>query len=127
MFIRSNQDFIKFARSNESLFKKTLHAEDVIYLVHHEEVPCGYKKEDIIDISIGIKAMSKPSISGILLLQKQLQEKEEYMQHLKHLVQELNTSGADNSIIQQKKDEISKIKQEIELLNFEISKCKMKD
>ncbi|AHB40961.1 hypothetical protein P148_SR1C00001G0151 [candidate division SR1 bacterium RAAC1_SR1_1] len=127
LFIRSNQDFIKFARSNESLFKKTLHAEDVIYLVHHEEVPCGYKKEDIIDISIGIKAMSKPSISGILLLQKQLQEKEEYMQHLKHLVQELNTSGADNSIIQQKKDEISKIKQEIELLNFEISKCKMKD
>jgi hypothetical protein len=52
IFIRSNPDFIKFIKSNESLFKKTLHAEEIIYLIHHEETPCGYIKEDIIDISI---------------------------------------------------------------------------
>lgn len=127
LFIRSNPDFIKFAKSNESLFKKTLHAEDIIYLVHHEEIPCGYKKEDIIDISIGLKALAKPAISGIPLLKKQLQEKEEYLQHLKHLVQQMSSSDADDVLIQQKKEEISKIKKDIESLTFEISKCKMRD
>lgn len=127
IFIRSNPDFIKFAKSNESLFKKTLHAEDIIYLVHHEQTPSGYKKEDIIDISIWLKAISKPSISGIALLQKQLIEKEEYLQHLKHLVQQLSSNGADDVVVQQKKDEISTIKKDIEKLTFEISKSKMKE
>lgn len=127
LFIRSNPDFIKFAKSNESLFQKTLHAESVLYLVHHEEVPCGYKKEDIIDISIGLKAAAKQSISGIYLLQKQLQEKEEYLQHLKHLVQQMSSNGIDETLVQQKKEEISTIKKDIEKLTFEISKCKMKE
>ncbi len=127
LFIRSNPDFIRFAKNNEPLFTKTLHAENVLYLVHHEEVPCGYKKEDIIDISIGLKAAAKKSISGIHLLQKQLQEKEEYLQHLKHLVQQMSSSGGDNVLIQQKKEEIASIKKEIEEISFEISKCKMKE
>jgi len=61
------------------------------------------------------------------LLKKQLQEKEEYIQHLKHLVQQLSSSGADSEIINQKKDEISKTKKDIEDLCFEINKCKMKE
>jgi hypothetical protein len=52
IFIRSNPDFIKFAKDNEYLFNKTLNAQEVLYLVHHEKIPCGYQKEDIIDISI---------------------------------------------------------------------------
>jgi len=127
IFIRSNPDFLKFAKSNESLFKKTLNAQNVLYLVHHEETPCWYKQEDIIDISIWLKAISKPGISGINLLQKQLQEKEEYLQHLKHIVQQLSSNWSDTEIINSKKDEISKIKKEIEIINFEISKCKMKE
>ncbi|MDD3262427.1 MAG: class I tRNA ligase family protein [Candidatus Absconditabacteria bacterium] len=127
IFIRSNPDFIKFAKSNEYLFKKTLNTDEVLYLVHHEDIPCGYQKEDIIDISIGLKSMSKPSISGISLLKKQLQEKEEHIQHLKNLVQQLSSNGADIDIINQKKDEISKAKKDIEDLCFEINKCKMKE
>ena len=126
IFIRSNPDFIKFAKNNESLFKKTLQAEDIIYLVHHEEIPCGYKEEDIIDISIWLKAAEKKGLSWIHLLEKKLQEKEEYLQHLKHIVQQLN-GNVDDSIIQKKKEEISQIKQDVEDLNFEISKCKMRN
>jgi hypothetical protein len=60
-------------------------------------------------------------------LQKQLEDKEEYLQHIKHLIQQLSNSGADDDVIQQKKDEIYKIKNDIDDLNFEISKCKMRD
>ncbi len=127
IYIRSNPDFIKFAKNNEYLFKKTLNAEEAIYLIHHEDIPCGYQKEDIIDISIWMKPLSKPTISWISLLKKQLQEKEEYLQHIKHLVQQMSSNGADDILIQQKKDEISKIKIAIEDLTLEINKCKMKE
>jgi hypothetical protein len=39
MFIKSNQDFIKFTKSNEQLLKKTLHAEDIQYLTHQDNIP----------------------------------------------------------------------------------------
>ncbi len=127
IFIRSNPDFIKFAKDNEYLFNKTLNAQEVLYLVHHEKIPCGYQKEDIIDISIWLKTNGKKTISGLAFLQKQLKEKEEYLQYLKNLVQQMSSSNTENIIVQQKKEEISKIKESIEELNFEISKCKMKE
>jgi sugar-specific transcriptional regulator TrmB len=63
----------------------------------------------------------------LAFLQKQLKEKEEYLQYLKNLVQQMSSSNTENIIVQQKKEEISKIKESIEELNFEISKCKMKE
>lgn len=68
----------------------------------------------------------KKGLSWIHLLEKKLQEKEEYLQHLKHIVQQLN-GNIDDSTIQKKKEEISQIKQDVEDLNFEISKCKMRN
>lgn len=127
IFIRSNPDFISFAKNNEHLLQKVLHAENIQYLVHHDPLPSNYKIDDIIDISIGLRAhIKEANCWGIVFLQKQLKEKEEYLQQLKHFVQQLNNGWWDPSIIQQKKEEICKIKEEIEELNFEISKCKMK-
>ncbi len=127
IFIRSNPDFLQFAKSNELLLKKILHTEDILYLVHHEPIPHEYKQEDIIDISLGIKSCSRAPVSQRILLQKQIQEKEELLQHVRTTIQHLTASWADISLIQEKKEQISYLKQEIENLTFEISKCKMKE
>ncbi len=126
IFIRSNPDFLSFIQENELLLNKALNAKEIKYLMHHEEVPTGYQKEDIIDIVIWIKASEKKEVSGLILMEKQLKEKEEHLQYLRNLVQQMSISAADPSSIQTKRDEISTLKSEIEELSFEISKCKIK-
>ena len=39
IFIKSNPDFLKFAKSHETLFKNTLHADEILYFTHHDTLP----------------------------------------------------------------------------------------
>ncbi|HCB51442.1 TPA: hypothetical protein DEP21_02595 [Patescibacteria group bacterium] len=93
IFITSNPDFLKFTKSNEDLLKKVLHAEEILYFTHNEKYPSGYSTEEIIDIVIGLKVMTKEvSSSSLSTLQKQLIQKEEYLQHTKLVLQSLTSN-----------------------------------
>lgn len=127
-FLQSNPDFIKFTKSNEHLIKKTLHAEEILYFTHHEKYPSGYKNEEIIDITIGLKAFSvTTSQNSVYSLQKKLDEKQEYLQYVRSLLSNMNASGADPKLLEQKREEIAKLKEEIDELALAINKLKIKE
>lgn len=127
-FLQSNPDFIKFTKSNEHLIKKTLHAEEILYFTHHEKYPSGYKNEEIIDITIGLKAFSvATSQNSVYSLQKKLDEKQEYLQYVRSLLSNMNASGAETKLLDQKREEIAKLKEEIDELALAINKLKIKE
>ena len=127
IFIKANPDFLKFCKTHEVLLQKTLHAEDIAYLPYNEQAPSSYIQEDIIDITIGIKRFSKDNPFCLAALTKKLWEKQEYLQHLRNLLSSLNNNGWSPEILTKKREEIQTVKDEIEELELEINKLKMKE
>jgi hypothetical protein len=60
-------------------------------------------------------------------LTKKLAEKQEYLQHLRNLLSSLNNNGWSPEIMTKKREEIQTVKDEIEELELEINKLKMKE
>lgn len=124
VFIKANPDFLKFCESHQWLLKKTLNAEEITYLPYNETIPSNYIKEDIIDITIGIKRFSKDNPYCLTSLTKKLAEKQDYLQHLRNLLSSLNSNWWSPEVITKKREEIQSVKDEIEALELEIYKLK---
>lgn len=89
-----------------------------------------YRTDEIIDIHIGLKKYvetdGQQKIISRLSLQQQLVKKQEYLQHLKLLLPQMIQAEQDPAAIEKKKKEIELVKEDIEQLEYEISKEKMK-
>ncbi len=128
VFIQSNLEFANFLSEREELLKVLLNVRNIEYVKDNEKIPLGYEMDNVIDINIWVKTVSEQvTISRDVLadMEEELKNKQEYLQHMKSLVASIVWT-ASPEVIEKKKEDIKNLQQEIEELDFNISKMKMK-
>ena len=117
-------DFLQYLREQEHILEKLINTTNIDYLDNEKQLET-YKTENIINITIGMKAQHKKTIkSKKETLKETLSIKEQELQAIRILIPGLSAHGTDEEIIRQKKKEMNKIKKEIEEINYEIQKEK---
>ena len=125
LYIQANPDFLDEIAQYEDIMKMFLKAENVFYLKRHEEVPAGLVTDNVIDIVLALKPHGFVKKKDQLVdLQEQLAEKKEYLQYVRTLISTAAMHGR-RDIVLEKEDEMEQIKQNIESLEFDISKMKV--
>ncbi|HPC34268.1 MAG TPA: hypothetical protein PLP73_01285, partial [Candidatus Absconditabacterales bacterium] len=128
VFIQSNLEFANFLSEREELLKVLLNVRNIEYVKDNEKMPLGYEMDNVIDINIGVKTvLEQVTISRDVLadMEEDLKNKQEYLQHMKSLVASI-VGTASPEVIEKKKEDIKNLQQEIEELDFNISKMKMR-
>ena len=108
--------------------KVLLNVRNIEYVKDNEKIPLGYEMDNVIDINIWVKTVSEQvTISRDMLadMEEELKSKQEYLQHMKSLVASIVWT-ASPEVIEKKKEDIKNLQQEIEELDFNISKMKMR-
>jgi valyl-tRNA synthetase len=117
-------DFLQYLRKQEKILIKLINASSIEYLENEKELG-KYHIENIINITIGIKTQQKEvAINKKEDLRETLRNKEQELQTIRNMIPRLSASGADPEVIRQKKKEITKLKKDIEELQYEIQKQK---
>ena len=118
-------DFLQYLRKQEKIIYKLINASSIEYLENEKELD-KYYVENIINITIGIKAESKKT--GMTDKKERIREilsiKEQELQTIRSLVSGLSASSADPDLIREKKKEMSNLKKKIEELEYELQKEK---
>ena len=124
VFFKATPDFLQHLRKNENIIKKLINIENIEYFDNDRKLP-KYDTETIIDVVIGMKAIIRvEKLDELSVLQKELDNEKEYLQHLRWLISSLSASWMEEDNIEKKKKEIMKTKKNIERLEYEISKMK---
>lgn len=118
-------DFLQYLRKEEKIIYKLINASSIEYLENEKELS-DYHTESIINITIGIKAEHKKVIvtNKHTDFREALRAKEQELQFIRTLIPSLSASGVDAEIIREKKEEMIKIKKNIEDLEYELQKQK---
>ncbi|NOZ43926.1 MAG: hypothetical protein GXP45_02070 [bacterium] len=111
----------------EHILFALLKVDHIVYVRKHEDIPSGYQTKQVIDILLGLKKKEHMSNKDqYILFQSQIGEKKEYMQYLRTLISSAAINGKPEIVLQKEK-ELEKLKQEIEVLEFELTKMKVKN
>ncbi len=118
-------DFLQYLRKQEKTLHKLINASSIEYLENEKELN-AYHTENIINITIGIKAEHKiPVVTDKKeTIRKTLRIKEQQIQQIRTIIPGLSASGADPETIREKKKEMNKLKKEVEELQYELQKEK---
>jgi valyl-tRNA synthetase len=121
-------DFLHYIKDHEDIVQKLVNAEKIEYIDKEKDLQ-KYETESIIDVVIGIKAISKPikEDDGIYLLQQTLDQKQDELQKIRNITSRLSLDKKEKKAINVKKEEMNKLKTEIEKLEYEINKIKMNE
>lgn len=118
-------DFLQFLRTQENILYTLINAATIEYLENERELN-NYHTENIINITIWIKTEKTVHIQQKKEnLQELLEEKEQELQRTRTIIWWLSANGADPESIKDKKKEMTKIKKEIEDIQYEIQKQKI--
>ncbi len=118
-------DFLQYLREQKEILQKLINTANIDYLDNKTQLET-YRTENIINITIGMKAQKKEIIiNKKQTLNEQLNKKEQELQSIRTLIPGLSEYGVDPKIITQKKKEMNKIKAEIEEINYKIQKEKL--
>lgn len=120
-------DFLQYLRKQESIIYKLINASSIEYLENEKELS-KYHTESIINITIGIKTERKIAVSTNKKedLRESLRAKEQELQSIRNMMPSLSASGVDAEVIRDKKKEMLKLKKDIENLQYEFQKQKVK-
>ena len=118
-------DFLQYLRKEEKIIYKLINASSIEYLENERELN-DYYTESIINITIGIKSQHKENLATNKdkNLHEALRAKEQELQSIRTLIPSLSANGIDPEIIREKKKEMTKLKKEIEELEYELQKQK---
>ena len=118
-------DFLQYLRKQEKIIYKLINASSIEYLENEKELD-AYYKESIINITIGIKTQHKETVivNKKETIRKELRIKEQQIQQNRTIITGLSASGADPEVIRNKKKEMSKLKKDVEELQYELQKEK---
>lgn len=128
VFIQANPEFISFLSENEELFRKLISVSHIDYIRLHEDSPQWYEVDNVINISIWAKAVLEQKEIGkdvLLEMKQELDNKLEHLQHLKSLISSI-VHLVDAEIIKQKRKDVDRLQNEIDELEFNITKLKVK-
>jgi len=118
-------DFLQYLRKQEKILHKLINASSIEYLENEKELN-AYHTENIINITIGIKAEHKTPVvtDKKETIRKSLRTKEQQIQQIRSIIPGLSASGADPETIREKKKEMNKLKKEVEELQYQLQKEK---
>lgn len=118
-------DFLQYLRKEEKMIYKLINASSIEYLENEKELS-NYHTESIINITIGIKTEHKELIvtNKHTNFREALRAKEQELQSIRTLIPSLSASGVDAEVIREKKKEMTKLKKDIEELEYELQKQK---
>jgi len=118
-------DFLQYLRKQEKNMQKLINTSSIEYLENEKELN-KYTTENIINITIGIKASQKEETTADKKenLRETLRAKEQQLQSIRNFIPSLSASGADPEVIRDKKKEMNKLKKDIDELHYEIQKQK---
>jgi valyl-tRNA synthetase len=128
VFVQANPEFISFLSENDVFFRSLVNIQDIDYIRLHEDLPIWYEVDNVININIWAKkVLEQKEVNKNVLqeMEKDLKEKLEHIQHLKSLIASVMNS-APPELIMQKRKYIEKLQNEIEELEFNINKLKIK-
>lgn len=122
-------DILHYIKENEDIIKKLVQAEDIHYIESEKELQ-GYETENIINVIVGIRGVSKPlkkeNTKDTRTKEKKI--KEEELQRIRNLTAKLSLDKKKNKKnIEKNKEEMDKIKKEIEKIELEIKKNQMNE
>jgi valyl-tRNA synthetase len=118
-------DFLQYLRKQEKIIYKLINASSIEYLENEKELN-KYHTESIINITIGIKAERKEVVVTNKKedIREALRRKEQELQTIRTMMPSLSSSGADPELIRDKKKEMTKLKKDIEELQYQLQKEK---
>ncbi|MCX6823837.1 MAG: class I tRNA ligase family protein [candidate division SR1 bacterium] len=118
-------DFLQYLRKQEKIIYKLINASSIEYLENEKELE-KYHIESIINITIGIKIERKKTVVTNKKedIRESLREKEQELQSMRTMMPSLSSSGADPEVIRGKKKEMTKLKKDIEELQYQLQKEK---
>ena len=118
-------DFLQYLRKQEKIIYKLITVSSIEYLENEKELD-KYYTESIINITIGIKTQHKEvvTINKKETIREALRTKEQQIQQIRTIIPGLSASGADPEVIRDKKKEMTKLKKDIEELQYELQKEK---
>ena len=118
-------DFLQYLRKQEKIMYKLITVASIEYLENEKELD-KYYTESIINITIGIKTQHKEvvTINKKEIIREALRAKEQQIQQIRTIIPGLSASGADAEVIRDTKKEMSKLKKDIEELQYELQKEK---
>jgi len=118
-------DFLQYIKKQEKTLDTLINISSIHYL-ENEKLLDNYYTANIINIHIWIpKTQTHASNTNEENLEELLYQKEQVLQKIRNILPWLSTSWCDEEIIQQKKQEMSNIKKDIEQLQYRISKKKL--
>ena len=118
-------DFLQYLRKQEKILSKLINTSSIEYLENERELG-KYHTENIINITIGIKAQHKEMLGEKDEdLRETLREKEQELQTIRSIIPWLSANGADPERIRQKKKEMNQLKKDIEEIQLEIQKKRL--
>ena len=125
IFVQANPEFLEFFIDNKELLNSLVNISNIELIRLHEETPQWYTIDNVININLWIRAVEQEEIKKDVLveMEEERTDKLEHLQHLKSLVASVSQSGNED-ILTQKRKEISTLQQEVEDLDFEITKLK---
>ncbi len=118
-------DFLQYLRQEEKILHKLINASEIEYLENEKELE-SYHTENIINITIGIKKDHKETKKNNKEddLREILRLKEQELQSIRTIFPSLSANGVDPEIIKDKKKEMTKLKKDIEELQYQLQKEK---
>lgn len=128
IFIQASPEFLNFLIENQEFLISMVNVSDLIYVNLHDEIPSWYQTDSVININVWVKSVSnsKDINKEVLLKMKQdLENKKENLQNLKSLISSA-IGTADPSIIAKKKKEVLDLQSEVDELELDINKLKIK-
>ncbi len=119
-------DFLQYLRKKENIIQKLINTSSIEYLENEKELT-KFHTESIINITIGIRPQSKQATvrSKKEDLCETLRAKEQQLQQIRNMIPGLSASGAEPEVIREKKKEMTKIKKNIEEIQYLIQKEKL--
>jgi len=124
LYIQANPDFLDEISNYEDIVKMFLNAETIFYLKRHEEIPSDLETENVIDIVLAVKTHGFTKKKDQLVnLEEKLLEKREYLQYIRTLISNAAINGR-RDIVLEKEQEMKQVKDDIDLLEFDVSKMK---
>lgn len=121
-------DFLHYIKKNEDIVNKLVNTNDIVYADNERDIQ-KYETDTIIDVTIGIKGVSKPlkHVDGRDERAHQLEKKQARLQEIRSLTAQLSLDKKNKKIVEAKKAEMLELKKDIEKLEFEIKKSKMNE
>jgi len=118
-------DFLQYLRKEENILHKLINTSTIEYLENEKELE-NYYTESIINITIGMKKQHKEIAKNNKKedIREMLRLKEQELQSIRTIIPSLSASGADPEVIRDKKKEMTKLKKEIEELQYQFQKEK---